>query len=195
MRAGRLRDRLPGRVDAINHPALNSAWHTIKAPRFAVTCLRGNTLCVALRDGPFPGTAGPDLLTAPRRTGPWTSKTIDPGGQLTGLACTRSRACAVVDAAGRLLVSTHPTAGPATWHLSETDLFGFNGVACQNGHSCVVERRRAQRSWVRLRQRCPGADLTLARARADRAEHRPRRLGSIRRCQRLRRVIGTSRRP
>jgi hypothetical protein len=128
----------PGAWLQSTHPALNSGWHTIKAPRFDVTCLRGNTLCVALRDGPFPGTAGPDLLTAPRRTGPWTSKTIDPGGQITGLACTSSRACVVVDAAGRLLVSTQPTAGPATWHLSKTDLFGFNGVACQNSHSCVA---------------------------------------------------------
>jgi hypothetical protein len=128
----------PGAWQQSTAPTVFSSWHAIKGPRFDVTCLRGNKLCVALRDGPFPGTAGPTLLTAPDRTGPWTSKTIDPGGQITGLACTSSRACVVVDAAGRLLVSTHPTAGPATWHLSETDLFGFNGVACQNAHSCVA---------------------------------------------------------
>jgi hypothetical protein len=120
------------------HPALKSGWHAIKAPRFDVTCLRGNNLCVALRDGPFPGTAGPGLLTAPHRAGPWTSKTVDPGGQITGLACTSSRACVVVDAAGRLLVSTHPTGAPATWHLSDTDPYGLNGVSCQNAHSCVA---------------------------------------------------------
>ena len=128
----------PGAWLQSTHPALNSGWHTIKAPRFDVTCLRGNNSCVALPDGPFPGTAGPTLLTAPHRNGPWTSRTIDPGGQITGLACTSSRACVVVDAAGRLLASTHPTAGPATWHLSETDGFGFNGVACQNARSCVA---------------------------------------------------------
>jgi hypothetical protein len=128
----------PGAWVQSTHPALNSGWHTIKAPRFDVTCLRGNNLCVALPDGPFPGTAGPELLTAAHRSGPWTSKTIDPGGQITGLACTSSRACVVVDAAGRLLVSTHPTAGPATWHLSDTDPYGFNGVACQNAHSCLA---------------------------------------------------------
>jgi hypothetical protein len=128
----------PGAWLQSTHPALNSGWRTIKAPRFDVTCVRGNNLCVALRDGPFPGTAGPELLTAPRRSGPWTSKTIDPGGQITGLACTSLRACVVVDAAGRLLVSSHPTAGPATWRLSDTDPYGFNGVACQKAHSCVA---------------------------------------------------------
>jgi hypothetical protein len=97
-----------------------------------------NRSCIALADGPFPGTAGPDLLTAPRRTGPWRSKPIDPGGQITGLACTSSRACVVVDAAGQLLVSAQPTAGPGTWHRSDTDPYGFNGVACQNVHSCVA---------------------------------------------------------
>jgi hypothetical protein len=65
-------------------------------------------------------------------------KTIDPGGQITGLACTSARECVVVDAAGRLLVSTKPTAGASSWHLSDTDLYGFNGVACQNAHSCVA---------------------------------------------------------
>jgi hypothetical protein len=128
----------PGAWLQSTHPALKSSWHAIKAPRFDVTCLRGNNSCVALPDGPFPGTAGPDLLTAPHRTGPWTLKTIDPGGQITGLACTSSRACIVVDAAGRLLVSTRPTAGPAAWHLSDNDPYGFNGVACQNAHSCVA---------------------------------------------------------
>jgi hypothetical protein len=119
-------------------PALNSGWHTVKAPRFDVTCLRGNSSCVALRDGPFPGTAGPDLLTAPHRTGPWTSKPIDPGGQITGLACPSARACVVVDASGKMLVSNKPTAGPATWKLRDTDPYGFNGVACENAHICVA---------------------------------------------------------
>jgi len=128
----------PGAWQQSTDPVVFSSWHTIKAPRFDVTCLRGNSSCVALGDGPFPGTAGADLLTAPHRTGPWTSKTIDPGGQITGLACTSSRACVVVDAAGRLLISTQPTAGSNTWHLSDTDPYGFNGVACQNAHSCVA---------------------------------------------------------
>jgi hypothetical protein len=128
----------PGAWQQSTDPILFPSWHAVKAPRFDVTCLRANSECVALPDGPFPGTAGPALLTAPHRTGPWKSKTIDPGGQITGLACTSSRACTVVDAAGRLLVSTDPTAGPGTWHLGDTDRYGFNGVACQNAHSCVA---------------------------------------------------------
>ncbi len=130
---------IPGQWLQSSHPVFNKGWVRVKSPRFDVTCLKpGGVSCVALADGPFPGVAGPDLLVAAHRAGPWSTQAIDPGGQITGLACTSAEACVVVDAAGRLLVSTTPMAGASSWHLSVSDPDGFNGVACETARVCVA---------------------------------------------------------
>jgi hypothetical protein len=128
----------PGDWFASSHPATRQGWKAVRNPRFDVTCLRGNSDCVALADAPFPEAAGHDLLVAPRRGGPWKSENIDPTGYITGLACTSARACVVVDEGGNLIVSTRPTSGPASWRVSDTDPNGFNGVTCQNARRCVA---------------------------------------------------------
>ncbi len=128
----------PGAWIETANPADNTGWQPVAKPHFDVTCLTGNTSCVALANGPFPGTAGHDLLVAPRRTGPWSAQDIDPNGYIDGLACTSAKACVVVDEGGQLLVSSHPTAGPAAWSVADTDLSGFNGVACESARTCVA---------------------------------------------------------
>jgi hypothetical protein len=128
----------PGAWHQSSHPALDTGWKRVADPHFDVTCLSGNRSCVALPDGPFPGTAGHDLLVAARRTGPWKRQDIDPDGYISGLACTSAKACVVVNEGGQLLTSTQPTGGPRTWKLADTDLSGFNGVACETARTCVA---------------------------------------------------------
>ena len=128
----------PGRWFASSDPASQSVWARVTEPRFDATCLHANTSCVALAEGPFASGAGGDILVAARRTGPWTPEAVDPGGYIDGLACTSTGACVLVDQGGRLLVSTAPMSGPASWTLADTDPNGFNGVACEDARTCVA---------------------------------------------------------
>ena len=118
-------------------PARAASWKRVARPKFDVTCLR-RVGCIGLADGPFEDLAGPDLATAAHRHGPWRLTAIDPGQQLTGLACPRSRRCYAVDAAGHVLTSTHPTGGATAWHIIDVDPNGLLDISCPSVSLCVA---------------------------------------------------------
>jgi hypothetical protein len=118
-------------------PARAASWKKVSNPRFDVYCLT-RIGCVGLADGPFAPLAGPDLATARSRKGPWRLAAIDPGQQLTGLSCPSRTRCYAVDAAGRLLTSTHPTGGPGAWHLADDDPDGLVDISCPSVSLCVA---------------------------------------------------------
>jgi hypothetical protein len=118
-------------------PARAASWRKVSNPRFDVYCLT-RIGCVGLADGPFAPLAGPDLATARSRKGPWRPAAIDPGQQLTGLSCPSRTRCYAVDAAGRLLTSTHPTGGPGAWHVADDDPDGLVDISCPSVSLCVA---------------------------------------------------------
>jgi hypothetical protein len=118
-------------------PGRASSWKRVAHPRFDVTCLP-RLGCVGLPDGPFLGTAGPDLATAAGARGPWRLTAIDPGQEITGLACPSANRCVAIDQAGHVLTSTDPTAGAAAWRVVDVDPNGLVSLSCPSVALCVA---------------------------------------------------------
>jgi len=118
-------------------PGRAASWKRVAHPRFDVTCLprRG---CVGLPDGPFLGTAGPDLATAAGARGPWRLTAIDPGQEITGLACPSANRCVAVDQTGHVLTSTDPTGGAGAWRVVDVDPNGLVSLSCPSVALCVA---------------------------------------------------------
>jgi hypothetical protein len=96
------------------------------------------TLCVGI------GVAGPNLVTsrAPRSgTSGWTAETIDHGRLLKSLTCASARWCLAVDQQNRVLVSTDPARGAASWRIAPGGpakvLNNGPTLSCPTSHLCV----------------------------------------------------------
>jgi hypothetical protein len=93
----------------------------------------------------------------------------DGGHQLRAVSCPSNKLCAVVDAQGNVLTSTHPTGGVSTWKLKHVDNRVLLGISCvgslcaavDTGGDAIVSTNAASKtaSWS-LAQIDPGHAIT-----------------------------------
>lgn len=86
--------------------------------------------------------AGANLVVsrAPR-SGKWDWQSIDGARRLRVLTCLSSHWCLAVDQQNRVLISTHPARGPASWRLAPggpgRHLDNVQQLSCPSVHLCV----------------------------------------------------------
>jgi hypothetical protein len=114
----------------------------------SVTSLQcpSRTLCVGLRAG-FGvdiGDGGANFVTshAPRsRANGWVPGRIDGGRMLKLLTCASVRWCVAVDQQDRIVISTDPTRGAASWRVARGGparvLDNVSALSCPTSHLCV----------------------------------------------------------
>jgi hypothetical protein len=146
--------RSPGPATAVPAPA---------APTLSsVTSLQcpSRTLCVGI------GVGGPNLVTsrAPRSgTSGWTAATIDRHRLLKLLTCTSVHWCLAVDQQDRVLISTNPARGAASWRIAPGGparvLNNVSALSCPTAGLCVavaghyvISSTRPQRGGATWRQ-------------------------------------------
>jgi PQQ-like domain len=109
----------------------------------AVTSLQcpSITLCLGIA-GDGVNRTGPNLVVsrAPR-SGRWVMQTIDGGRPLRVLTCMSARWCLAVDRQNRVLISTEPARGAASWRLAPggpgRHLDNVQQLSCPTVHMCV----------------------------------------------------------
>ncbi len=68
----------------------------------------------------------------------WSRAAIDPGHELTAVACASAQLCVATDNAGRVLSTTNPTGGAAAWSAAKIDKSALTGVSCSPPSLCVA---------------------------------------------------------
>jgi hypothetical protein len=137
-----------GQLYASRHPSQGHSWSPVSSSSPAEKvycprqgrCLGPNTtcptraICVHLADRT--GTIA--VSTAPtRRRSRWKPLTIDPGHDLTGIACPAAGLCYAVDHRGAVLVSTHPAAA-SSWSVADRTRGSLTAIACPTSRFCIA---------------------------------------------------------
>jgi hypothetical protein len=99
------------------------------------------TLCLGIA-GDGVNVPGPNLvMSRAPRSGEWVMQTIDGGRPLRVLTCMSARRCLAVDQQNRVLISTDPARGAASWRLAPggpgRHLDNVQQLSCPSVHLCV----------------------------------------------------------
>ncbi len=99
------------------------------------------TLCLGIA-GDGVNVPGPNLvMSRAPRSGKWVMQTIGGGRPLRVLTCMSARWCLAVDQQNRVLTSTDPARGPASWRLAPggpgRHLDNVQQLSCPSVHLCV----------------------------------------------------------